>query len=121
MAYNYNKNNFNLFEKSLDTIMNNLPLKYDNNENLTVLDFLIYVIDMMDLNQYQKYLNNIMKTLHCIVILDAKCETKKEDLDKVKAYLNKLNQNEIIKNSIEDIISKEFTPAEKEKFIKNLS
>ena len=121
MAYNYNKNNFNLFEKSLDTIMNNLPLKYDNNENLTVLNFFIYSIELMDLNQYQKYLNNIMKTLHCIVIFDTKCDTKKEDLDKVKAYLNKLNQNEIIKNSIEDIISKEFTPAEKEKFIKNLS
>ena len=121
MAYNYNKNNFNLFEKSLDTIMNNLPLKYDNNENLTVLNFFIYSIELMDLTQYQKYLNNIMKTLHCIVIFDTKCDTKKEDLDKVKAYLNKLNQNEIIKNSIEDIISKEFTPAEKEKFIKNLS
>ena len=121
MAYNYNTNNFNLFGKSLDTIMNNLPLKYDNNENLTVLDFLIYVMDMMDLNQYQKYINNIMKTLHCIVIFDAKCETKKEDLDKVKGYVNKLYQNETIKQMVEDIINKEFTPAEKEKFIKNLS
>jgi hypothetical protein len=121
MALDYNKNNFNLFEKSLDTIMNNLPLKYDNNENLTVLNFFIYIIDMMDLTEYQKYLNNIMKTLHCIVIFDAKCETKKEDFDKVKAYINKLNQNETIKNLIEDIINKEFTPAEKEKFIKNLS
>ena len=107
--------------KSLDTIMSNLPLKYDNNENLTVLDFLIYVMDMMDLNQYQKYINNIMKTLHCIVIFDAKCETKKEDLDKVKGYVNKLYQNETIKQMVEDIINKEFTPAEKEKFIKNLS
>ena len=121
MAYNYNTNNFNLFGKSLDTIMNNLPLKYDINENLTVLDFLIYVMDMMDLNQYQKYINNIMKTLHCIVIFDAKCETKKEDLDKVKGYVNKLYQNETIKQMVEDIINKEFTPAEKEKFIKNLS
>ena len=121
MAYNYNINNFNLFMKSLDTIMSNLPLKYDNNENLTVLDFLIYVMDMMDLNQYQKYINNIMKTLHCIVIFDAKCETKKEDLDKVKGYINKLYQNETIKQMVEDIINKEFTPAEKEKFIKNLS
>ena len=32
MAMGYNKNNFNLFDKSLETIMNNLPLKYDNNE-----------------------------------------------------------------------------------------
>ena len=121
MALNYNKNNFNLFEKSLDTIMGNLPLKYDNNENLTVLDFFIYIIDMMDLAEYQKYLNNIMKTLHCIVIFDSKCETKEEDFEKVKGYINKLNQNETIKNLIEDIINKEFTPAEKEKFIKKLS
>ena len=121
MAYNYNKTNFNLFDKSLDTIMNNLPLKYDNNENLTVLDLFVYSADMMDLEQYQKYLNNIMKTLHCIVIFDAKCETKKEDFDKVKNYLTKLNQNETIKNIIENIIGKEFTPAEKDKFIKNLS
>ena len=121
MAYNYDKNNFNLFEKSIDNIMINLPLKYDNNENLTVLNFLIYIIEMLDLNQYKKYLNYIMKTLHCIVIFDAKCETKKEDFDKVKAYLNKLNQNEEIKNIISDIIEKEFTAGEKEKFIKNLS
>ena len=121
MAYQYNKTNFPLFDKSLETIMNNLPLKYDNNENLTVLDFFIYSIEMLDLTQYQKYLNNIMKTLHCIVIFDAKCETKKEDLDKVKGYLTKLNQNETIKNIIENIIMKEFTPAEKDKFIKSLS
>ena len=121
MAYQYNKTNFPLFDKSLETIMNNLPLKYDNNENLTVLDFFIYSIEMLDLTQYEKYLNNIMKTLHCIVIFDSKCETKKEDLDKVKGYLTKLNQNDTIKNSIENIIAKEFTPAEKEKFIKNLS
>ena len=121
MAYNYNKDNFNLFDKSLDTIMNNLPLKYDNNENLTVLNFLIYSIDILNLEQYQKYMNNIMKTLHCIVIFDAKCETKKEDLEKVKGYITKLNQNEIIKKMIEDIIMKEFTAPEKEKFIKNLS
>ena len=121
MVYNYNKTNFPLFDKSLETIMNNLPLKYDNNENLTVLDFFIYSIEMLDLTQYQKYLNNIMKTLHCIVIFDAKCETKKEDLDKVKGYLTKLNQNETIKNIIENIIMKEFTPAEKDKFIKSLS
>ena len=121
MAYQYNKTNFPLFDKSLETIMNNLPLKYDNNENLTVLDFFIYSIEMLDLTQYEKYLNNIMKTLHCIVIFDSKCETKKEDLDKVKGYLTKLNQNDTIKNSIENIIVKEFTPAEKEKFVKNLS
>ena len=121
MVYNYNKTNFPLFDKSLDTIMNNLPLKYHNNENLTVLDFFVYSIEILDLDQYKKYLNNIMKTFHCIVIFDAKCETKKEDFDKVKAYLNKLNQNEIIKNNIQDIINKEFTPVEKEKFIKNLS
>ena len=121
MAYQYNKTNFPLFDKSLETIMNNLPLKYDNNENLTVLDFFIYSIEMLDLTQYEKYLNNIMKTLHCIVIFDSKCETKKEDLDKVKGYLTKLNQNDTIKNSIENIIAKEFTPAEKEKFVKNLS
>ena len=121
MAYQYNKVNFPLFDKSLETIMNNLPLKYDNNENLTVLDFFIYSIEMLDLTQYEKYLNNIMKTLHCIVIFDSKCETKKEDLDKVKGYLTKLNQNDTIKNIIENIIAKEFTPAEKEKFVKNLS
>ena len=121
MVYNYNKTNFPLFDKSLDTIMNNLPLKYDNNENLTVLDFFVYSIEMLDLDQYKKYLNNIMKTLHCIVIFDAKCETKKEDLEKVKRYITKLNQNETIKNIIENIITKEFTPAEKDKFIKNLS
>ena len=121
MAYQYNKTNFPLFDKSLETIMNNLPLKYDNNENLTVLDFFIYSIEMLDLTQYEKYLNNIMKTLHCIVIFDSKCETKKEDLDKVKGYLTKLNQNDTIKNIIENIIAKEFTPAEKEKFVKNLS
>ena len=121
MAYQYNKTNFPLFDKSLETIMNNLPLKYDNNENLTVLDFFIYSIEMLDLTQYEKYLNNIMKTLHCIVIFDSKCKTKKEDLDKVKGYLTKLNQNDTIKNIIENIIAKEFTPAEKEKFVKNLS
>ena len=121
MAYQYNKTNFPLFDKSLETIMNNLPLKYDNNENLTVLDFFIYSIEMLDLTQYEKYLNNIMKTLHCIVIFDSKCETKKEDLDKIKGYLTKLNQNDTIKNIIENIIVKEFTPAEKEKFVKNLS
>ena len=121
MAYQYNKTNFPLFDKSLETIMNNLPLKYDNNENLTVLDFFIYSIEILDLTQYEKYLNNIMKTLHCIVIFDSKCETKKEDLDKVKGYLTKLNQNDTIKNIIENIIAKEFTPAEKEKFVKNLS
>ena len=46
---------------------------------------------------------------------------KLKDLDKVKVYINKLNQNETIKKMIEDIILKEFTPAEKDKFIKNLS
>ena len=65
---------------------------------MTVLDFFIYSIEMLDLTQYEKYLNNIMKTLHCIVIFDSKCETKKEDLDKVKGYLTKLNQNDTIKN-----------------------
>ena len=56
----------------------------------------------MDLDQYTKYMGNIMKTLHCIVIFDTKCETKQEDLDKVKVYINKLNQNETIKKMIED-------------------
>ena len=121
MAYQYNKNNFNLFDKSLETIMSNLPLKYDNNENLTVLDFLIYIMEMIDLEQYKKYIGAIMKTLHCIVIFDAKCETKPEHLVKVKQYINKLNQNETIKVLIEGIIEKEFTPVEKEKFIKSLS
>ena len=121
IAYNYNKSNFNLFDKSLDTIMTNLPLKYDNNENLTVLDFFIYSIDILNLEQYQKYIINIMKTLHCLVIFDAKCQTKKEDLDKIKKYINKLNMNETIRNLMKGIIEKEFTPAEKDKFIKSLS
>ena len=85
------------------------------------MDFFIYIIEIMDLDQYTKYMGNIMKTLHCIVIFDTKCETKQEDLDKVKVYINKLNQNETIKKMIEDIILKEFTPAEKDKFIKNLN
>ena len=101
--------------------MANLPLKYDNNENLTVLDFFIYSIDILNLEQYQKYIINIMKTLHCLVIFDAKCQTKKEDLDKIKNYINKLNMNETIKYLMQGIIEKEFTPAEKEKFIKSLS
>ena len=121
MAYQYNKTNFNLFDKSVETIMTNLPLKYDNNENLTVLDFLIYIIEILDLEQYKKYIGSIMKVLHCIVIFDAKCETKPEHLEKVKQYINKLNQNETIKILIEDIIKKDFTPAEKEKFIKSLN
>ena len=121
MAYQYNKNNFNLFDKSVETIMNNLPLKYDNNENLTVLDFLIYIIEILDLEQYKKYIGAIMKVLHCIVIFDAKCETKPEHLEKVKQYINKLNQNETIKILIEEIIKKDFTQAEKEKFIKSLN
>jgi len=121
MAYQYNKTNFNLFDKSIETIMSNLPLKYDNNENLTVLDFLIYIIEMLDLEQYKKYIGAIMKVMHCIVIFDAKCETKPEHLAKVKQYLNKLNQNETIKVLIEGIVEKEFTPAEKEKFIKSLN
>ena len=121
MGMKYNKNNFNLFDKSLETIMTNLPLKYDNNENLTVLEFLIYIIDMMDINQYQKYMQNIMKVLHCIVIFDAKCETKPEDLKKVKEYITKMNQNDTIKSLIESIIQKDFTPTEKEKFIKTLN
>ena len=121
MAMKYNKNNFNLFDKSLETIMTNLPLKYDNEENLTVLDFLVYVSDMMDLNQYQKYMENIMKVLHCIVIFDSKCETKPEHIKKIKDYINKMNSNEIIKSLIESIVQKDFTPAEKEKFIKALN
>ena len=121
MAYQYNKTNFNLFDKSLETIMNNLPLKYDNNENLTILDFLIYIIEILDLEQYKKYIGSIMKVLHCIVIFDAKCETKPEHLEKVKQYINKLNQNQTIKILIEDIIKKDFTQAEKEKFIKSLN
>ena len=101
--------------------MNNLPLKYDNNENLTVLDFLIYIIEILDLEQYKIIIGSIMKVLHCIVIFDAKFETKPEHLEKVKQYINKLNQNETIKILIEDIIKKDFTQAEKEKFIKSLS
>ena len=100
--------------------MMNLPLKYDNNENLTVLNFLIYVIEMLNIEQYKKYLEYIMKTIHCIVIFDAKCETKPEHIQKVKNYLGKLNQNDIIKGLIEGIIEKEFTHAEKEKFFKTL-
>ena len=121
MAYNFNKNNFNLFDKSIETIMSNLPLKYDNNENLTVLDFLIYIIEILNLEQYKKYITTIMKVLHCIVIFDTKCETKPEHLEKVKQYINKLSQNNEIKNLIEGIIQKDFTPTEKEKFIKILS
>jgi hypothetical protein len=121
MAYQYNKNNFNFFDKSLENIMNNLPLKYDNNENLTILDFLIYIIDMLDLEQYKKYIGSIMKVLHCIVIFDAKCETKPEHLAKVKQYINKLSQNETIKILIEGIIEKEFKPGEKDKCLKSLS
>ena len=121
MAYQYNKNNFNFFDKSLENIMNNLPLKYDNNENLTILDFLIYIIDMLDLEQYKKYIGSIMKVLHCIVIFDAKCETKPEHLAKVKQYINKLSQNETIKILIEGIIENEFKPGEKDKFLKSLS
>ena len=121
MAYKYNKNNFNLFDKSLETIMANLPLKYDNNENLTVLDFFIYIIEILDLEQYKKYIGSIMKVLHCIVIFDSKCETKPEHFEKVKEYIKKLNQNETIKILIEGIIEKEFTQGEKEKFIKCLS
>ena len=121
MAYQFNKNNFNLFDKSVETIMTNLPLKYDNNENLTVLDFFIYIIEILDLEQYKKYIGAIMKVLHCIVIFDAKCETKPEHLEKVKQYINKLSQNNEIKALIEGIIAKEFTPNEKEKFIKTLS
>ena len=93
--------------------MNNLPLKYDNNKNLTILDFLIYIIEMLDLEQYKKHIGSIMKVLHCIVIFDAKCKTKPEHLEKVKQYINKLNQNETIKNLFEDIIKKEFTQSEK--------
>ena len=121
MAYKYNKNNFNLFDKSLETIMANLPLKYDNNENLTILDFFIYIIEILDLEQYKKYIGSIMKVLHCIVIFDSKCETKPEHFEKVKEYIKKLNQNETIKILIEGIIEKEFTQGEKEKFIKCLS
>ena len=62
-----------------------------------------------------------MKVLQILVINNAKCETKDEDMSKIKNYLNTLEKNETIKGLIENYIMNKFTSNEKEKFIKSIN
>ena len=121
ISMKFNKNNFEFFNKCIKTIFENLPFKYDPMENTTALDFLIYVIEILDLEDYKKYIESIVKVLQILVINNAKCETKDEDMSKIKNYLNTLEKNETIKGLIENYIMNKFTSNEKEKFIKSIN
>ncbi len=121
ISMNFNKNNFEFFNKSIENIFANLPFKYDPMENITALEFLIYTIEILDLDDYKKYIEGIMKVLQILVINNTKCETKEDDMSKIKNYLNTLQKNETIKGLIESYIMNKFTPNEKEKFIKCIS
>ena len=116
-----NKTNFPLFDKSVETIMTNLPFKYDPIENITALDFLVYLIDVFGIEEYTKYCDGIMKVLQILVVNDAKCKTKEEDLAKIRNYINTLNKNETIKGMIENYVLEKFTQNEKDKFVTKIT
>ena len=116
-----NKTNFPLFDKSVETIMTNLPFKYDPIENITALDFLVYLIDVFGIEEYTKYCDGIMKVLQILVVNDAKCKTKEEDLAKIRNYINTLNKNETIKGMIEKYVLEKFTQNEKDKFVTKIT
>ena len=116
-----NKTNFELFDKSIETIMTNLPFKYDPIENITALELFIYLIDVFGIEEYTKYIEGIMKILQILVVNDAKCKTKDEEMEKIRNYINTLNKNETIKGLIEKYVLEKFTPNEKEKFVSKIT
>ena len=101
--------------------MTNLPFKYDPIENITALDFLVYLIDVFGIEEYTKYCDGIMKVLQILVVNDAKCKIKEEDLAKIRYYINTLNKNETIKGMIEKYVLEKFTQNEKDKFVTKIT
>ena len=72
--------------------MTNLPFKYDPIENITALELFIYLIDVFGIEEYTKYIEGIMKILQILVVNDAKCKTKDEEMEKIRNYINTLNK-----------------------------
>ena len=108
-----------LFSKMVETVMTNIPLKHDSLENPTVLKFICYLTNKLDMKGYELYFENILVTLKSLVLNEIKCGTTKQILKDIKAYLEILNQNEVLRNAIEKFIAS-MTDAEKERFINTI-
>jgi len=108
-----------LFAKMVETVMTNIPLKHDSLENPTVLKFICYLTNKLDMKGYEMYFANILNTLKSLVLNEIKCGTTKQILKDIKAYLEILNQNEVLRNAIEKFIAS-MTDAEKERFINTI-
>lgn len=108
-----------LFAKLVETVMNNIPLKHDSLENTTVMKFICYLTDKLDINGYEKYFGNILVTVKFLVLNEIKCGTSKQTLKDIKGYLEILNQNEVLRNAIEKFIST-FNDSEKDRFVNTI-
>jgi hypothetical protein len=108
-----------LFSKMVETVMTNIPLKHDSLENPTVLKFICYLTDKLDMKGYEIYFENILVTVKFLVLNEIKCGTSKQTLKDIKAYLEILNQNEVLRNAIEKFISS-LNDSEKERFVNTI-
>ena len=117
----YNKNNFNFWNDVVDKIFENLPFKYDVNENLNALDFLIYTLNIFDLNEFKKYFEKIFDVCMIVIINDKKCKSSKEDFLKIKEYLKTLEKNDELKNLMQNYINNKMNNEEREKFMNVLN
>jgi DNA integrity scanning protein DisA with diadenylate cyclase activity len=113
----YNKNNFKFWNDIIDKIFENFPFKYDVNENLNALNFLIYTLNIFDLNEFKKYFDKIFYICMIVIINDKKCKSTKEDFNKVKDYLKTIEKNEELKNMLQNNINNKMNKEERNKFM----
>ncbi len=105
-----------MFGKIVETICENIPLKHDSLENPLIFKFLQFLSDKIDMKGYELYLENILKTVKMLVLNEIKCGTSKGLLKEVKAYLEMLNTNEVLRVAIENFIGG-MDEKERERFV----
>jgi hypothetical protein len=109
-----------LFNKILDTIFTNIPLKNDAFENVMILRFIIFMSDKLNLTTFEQYFEKIILTIKMLVLNELKCGTSKQNLKEIKAYLELLNNNETIKGWIDKSLVTYFNEAERERFVSTI-
>lgn len=119
VALNLNQSN-ELYGKIIDTVLSNSPLQNDPFENPTLLKFVIYLSDKMDITTFGLYFDKIMGILKILVLNEIKCGTSKQIFKDIKSYLELLNNNEIIKGYIENYVAVNLNDQERDRFVNSI-
>lgn len=129
--------NSEFFESLLNTVMSNVPLKHDHQENVVVIDFWLYFAyntyykginnkfssgnpnaNESILTFYKQNFNKFLSVVKFVVVNEKKCDTLPETFEAIKGLFAHFDES--FKSIVLEYVNS-LKPSEKEVFIKKIS